>query len=434
MTSLATKPATPPATAPSEPSPSEVALALLVATIVLVPIAAGTVAWSAPGGDADFTRRVTLQLFDLALVVMGLARINALLSEGRRGTAATALAATGRRAISSALALSITVLGTAGVIAFAAHPSPRGAELAARIGVGALAAQAVIAAPTQWLVRVQATVAFVASADALLAIAQSAHGAPLGLRWLEFDGPLYPFGSSHAGRGGLTHPYHLAVLLEVGIVAALLALRHAPRRLPWLIALAVCSAGLGVTYSRAAAIGVAAAVVALLWPRRNRRDDPWARVYVVAACVMLAGVAATGLTMGNGWYGRASSSTSLQSADSGRLDRAREGLDLIGDNPIVGVGPGRYTIVRAENGDAAPLPPHNVVLHAAAEAGVLAGAAVAAIGMLLASRYLRAPREVAAAFVLVVPYFAFDAYPYVFPVGLFLTALWFGLLERARRG
>ena len=278
----------------------------------------------------------------------------------------------------------------------------------------------------------QAAVALVASADALLAIAQSARGAILGVRWLEFDGPLYPFGSSFAGRGGLTHPYHLAVLLEVGIVAAILALRHSQRRLPWLLGLGACSAGLGVTYSRAAAIGVAAAVVALLWPRRARRDDPTRRVYIVAACVMLAGVAATGLTMGNGWYGRASTSTNLQSADSGRLDRAREGLDLVGDHPIVGVGPGRYTIALAANGDATPLPPHNIVLHVAAEAGALAGAAVAAIGLLLARRYLRASREVAAAFLLLLPYFVFDAYPYVFPVGLFLTALWFGLLERAR--
>lgn len=414
----------------SEPSPSEVALALLVATVVLVPIAAGTVAWSAPGGDADFTRRVTLQAFDLALVLAGLARIAALVSQ-RSDT--TGLANFARRGAGSALALSITVLGTAGVIAFAVHPSPRGAELAARIGVGALIAQALVVAPSQWLVRVQGAIALVASADALLAIAQSARGAALGVRWLEFDGPLYPFGSSHAGRGGLTHPYHLAVLLEVGIVASLLALRHSRTRLPWMLALVTCSAGLGVTYSRAAAIGIAAAVIALLWPRRDQRTDPSTRIYMVAACVMLAGVAATGLTMGDGWYSRASTSTSLQSADSGRLDRAREGLELIGDHPIAGVGPGRYTIALAENGDSAPLPPHNVVLHAAAEAGVVAGAAVTAIGLLLARRYLRSPRETTAAFVLIVPYFVFDAYPYVFPVGIFLSALWLGLLERARR-
>ena len=133
----------------SDPSPSEVALALLVATIVLVPIAAGTVAWAAPGGDADFTRRVTFQLFDLVLVLTGFARIAALL--GQRSGTVGGLAAFGRRAVASALALSITVLGTAGVIAFAVHPSPRGAELAARVGVGALVAQALIVAPSLWL-------------------------------------------------------------------------------------------------------------------------------------------------------------------------------------------------------------------------------------------------------------------------------------------
>ena len=434
-----TEAATPATTAPDPiafsapgPSPSEVALALLVATIVLVPIAVGTVVWSAPGGDADFNRRVTFQVFDLALVLTGCVRIAALLPRVT-GTPLRNLATAGRRAIASALSLSITVFAVLGVIALAVHPSPRGAELAARIGLGALVAQALIVAPAEWLTRVQAAIAITASADAVLAIAQSAHGAPLGLRWLEFEGGLYPFGTSYAGRGGLTHPYHLAVLLEIGIVAALLALRHSRRRLPWFVAIATCGAGLGVTYSRAAAIGVAAAIIALLLPRRDRRGDPPRRVYLVAVCALLAGAAATGLTMGNGWYSRASSSTALSSADSGRLDRAREAVDLIRDHPVTGVGPGQYAIALAALGHDAPLPSHNIVLHAAAEAGVLAGAVVALIALLLARRYLWASREAAAAFVLLLPYFAFDAFPYIFPVGLFLSALWFGLLEREAR-
>ena len=410
-----------------EPSPSDLALALLVATIVLVSIAVGTVVWSAPGGDDDFNRRVTFQLFDLALALAGCSRIAALVAQ--IGNPFRALAATGRRSVTSALSMAITVLG---VIALAVHPSPRGAELAARIGLGALAAHALIVAPTRWLVRVQAAIVITASAQALLAILQSAHGGPLDLRWFEFDGPLYPFGSSHAGRGGLTHPYHLAVVLEIGIAAALLALRRTSRRLPWLVAIAACSAGLGVTYSRAAAIGIAAACIVLVLPRRGAEDRPSKRVYLFAAGAMLIGVAATGFTMGDGWYARTSTSTSISAADSGRLDRAREAIDLIEDKPIAGVGPGRYAIELAERGDGAPLPAHNIVLHVAAEAGVLAGAAIALIALLLAARYFSAARETAAAFVLLVPYFIFDAYPYVFPVGLFITALWIGLLERAR--
>ena len=91
-------------------SPSEVALALLVATIVLVPIAAGTVVWSAPGGDGDFNRRVTFQIFDLALVMTGCLRIAALLPRVL-GDPARAVANAGRGAVRSALSLSITVLG-----------------------------------------------------------------------------------------------------------------------------------------------------------------------------------------------------------------------------------------------------------------------------------------------------------------------------------
>ena len=230
----------------------------------------------------------------------------------------------------------------------------------------------------------------------------------------------------------MTHPYHLAVLLEVGIVAAILALRHSRRRLPWFVAIATCSAGLGVTYSRAAAIGVAAAVVALLLPRRARRDDP-RRVYLVAACVMLAGVAATGLTMGNGWYARASTSTSLSSADSGRLDRAREAVDLIGDHPIIGRRARAilHRARRARSRRAVAAAQHRVARRG--RGGSARGRRRRVSSLLLARRYLWASRETAAAFVLLLPYFAFDAYPYIFPVGLFLTALWFGLLEREAR-
>src|SRR4029079_6613536 len=96
----------------------DLALALLVAAIVLVPIAVGTVAWSAPGGGDDFNRRITLQLFDLGLVLVGCARIAVLLP---RVTWRDAVGAVRRRAVASALSLAITVLGVTGVVAFAVH-------------------------------------------------------------------------------------------------------------------------------------------------------------------------------------------------------------------------------------------------------------------------------------------------------------------------
>ena len=417
-----------------ERTPSDPSFVLLAVAIALVPVAVATTVWASAGGDGDFNRRVTLQAFDVALVMAGLARISALVAApGRQRRTKDARIAALRRGSRDPLSCSLGVLAALGVVALAVHPSPRGVELAARLVLGGFAVHAFVAAPALWRSRLQAMVAVTASLQAILAIAQSANGAPLGLTWLEFDGSLYQFGTSTAGNGGLLHPYHLALLLEVGIAAAICALRHARRRLPWLVAIATCSAGLGVTYSRAAAIGVAAAVIALLWPRRDRRHDVVRRGYAFAAAAMLVGAAATGVVMGNGWYTRTSGSANVASVDSGRVERAREAIELIRSEPLVGVGPGQYSIARAARGDEGPLPPHNFVLHIAAEGGLLAGLAASAVGILLARRYLVAARETAASFVLVVPYFLLDGNPYVCPVGLLLSALWFGLLERATR-
>jgi hypothetical protein len=410
-------------------APPDTATALLVLAVVAVPITWGTVLWSAPGGDHDFNRRLTVQLFDFALLAAACPTIARWAAAP--GAAFGQLAGRARRG--DPLTVGGAALAVLGLVALAAHPSPRGGELAVRLVLGAVTVHGILTASPSWFAAVRVATAAMASLQGVLAIVQSANGAPLGLRWLEFEGPLYPFGSSFAGRGGLTHPYHLAFVVEVGIVAVLVSLRRTARPFPWLVALATCSGGLGVTYSRAAAIGLAGAVLALLWPARTD-DAPSGlrRLRLHAALALVAGAAATGLLLGNGWSTRTSSSTDVAAADSGRAERAREALDLIGDAPVTGVGPGQYTIALAERGDPAPLPAHNFTLHVAAEAGVVAGVAVTIVGLLLARRYLVSTREAAAGFVLVVPYFVFDAYPYVFPVGLFLTAVWLGLLERAR--
>jgi hypothetical protein len=51
------------------PDRIEITTALLIVAIALVPVTWGTVLWAAPRGDADFNRRVTVQLFDFALAL-----------------------------------------------------------------------------------------------------------------------------------------------------------------------------------------------------------------------------------------------------------------------------------------------------------------------------------------------------------------------------
>ena len=91
----------------------------------------------------------------------------------------------------------------------------------------------------------------VGSAQALLAIVQSLTGKALAVRPFAFDGELYQFGSSWAGRGGFGHPYHLSCLLALAIGAAVLGVHGARRPLPWCLALGLCATGMAVTFSRA---------------------------------------------------------------------------------------------------------------------------------------------------------------------------------------
>ena len=244
--------------------------------------------WSVTGGDGDFNRRVTSQLFDLALV-LGVAR-----TRWWRATApAPPLAATlGRRGRPRARLVDHGGHPRRlGVLALAVHPSPRGAELAARIGSGRARGAGVVDAPSRWLVRLRARQSpIVASAQAVLAIAQSAHGAPFGCAMAGVRRPAVSVrivvrrprrpDASVSPRRSARGRHRRGTLLVA---------RCAAKPMPWLVALGAVSAGLGVTYSRAAAIGVAGAVVALVWPRRRRNGEPAAPPMVLAASVHARG-------------------------------------------------------------------------------------------------------------------------------------------------
>ncbi|MEZ5182890.1 MAG: O-antigen ligase family protein [Acidimicrobiales bacterium] len=265
-------------------------------------------------------------------------------------------------------------------------------------------------------------------AQAALGMVQAARGAAFGIEYLDFAGPLYPFGTSHAGRGGLTHPYHLAVVLVVAQGAALLGLRqaHAERRspLPWLGALAVLSAGIGVTYTRAGAIGQVALVVCLLLGRADRR------ALAPAALAVVLGLGIGGAAFGDGWIARGTTTVGADentSADSTRGERWREARELVEANPLLGVGPGRYVEALAETERIEYLPAHDLVAQEAAELGILGGVAAFALLGLLGLRVLRGGAWTGAVVLPLVPFLLLDAYPYVFATGLAASAIWLGL-------
>lgn len=413
-----------PAPAPSEepagstlPDPADeearVAAMLVALLAALIPLATAYGVWSTATGADDWTRRITVAPFDLALVLITgwtLLRPRLLLDLFR----------------STAIRLVAAALAAVGAISFATHASPLGVALALRL----LAGLCVIAALSRAFEHpasrrlVLGAIAGVGVAQAVLAMVQSARGASFGIEYLDFAGPLYPFGTSSAGRGGLTHPYHLAVVLVVAQGAALLGLRHAApalrSRLGWLVALSVLGAGIAVTYTRAGALGQLALVVALALGRADRR------VLLAAALAVLVGLGVGGLAFGDGWMARGEASTG-DGAGSSRSQRLEEARALLEDSPATGVGPGRYVDALAQTGRDELLPAHNLVAHEAAELGIVGGVLVVALLGLLGLRVLRGGAWTAAVVLPLLPFLLLDAYPYVFATGLATAAIWLGL-------
>jgi hypothetical protein len=398
-----------------EPRTAATLIALLIATI---PLATGAVVWAAPGGDADWTRRVSLAPFDLVLIVI----VGWVLLRPR--LLADLFRSPSVRWASAALAV-------VGAVAFAAHPGWLGVAAAIRLlaGLAVIATVARAAAHPAARRLLLGAIAAVGAAQAVLALVQAARGRAFGIEYLDFAGPLYPFGTSRAGRGGLTHPYHLAVFLAVAQGAALLGLRHAGRarraQLPWLAALVLAGAGIGVTYTRAGAIGQVLLVAALLAGRADRR------VLAVGALAIVAGLGIGGLGFGSGWMARGADTTesSGATADSNRSVRLREARELIESEPLVGVGPGRYVEALAETERDELLPAHNVIAHEAAELGIVGGVMIALLLALLGLRALRGGAWTAAIVAPVLPFLLLDAYPYVFATGLAVSAIWLGLVR-----
>lgn len=395
----------------AQPGEPAARLALAVATTtLLVPIVLVRVPWAEPGGSGDFNRRVTLQPFDLALLV----------------TAVLAVPVVARRWPRTWSWRAAPVVALAGwyVLAALAHPNWRGVELLVRLGVLALVALAAPAFDREQRNGILAVAVIVAAFEAALGLAQALRGEVLGLGPLEFDGPLFPFGDDLAGRGGLTHPYHLAVLLVIGLGAALA--HDDERQRPLLVAAsAVIGIGLACTFSRAGVLSLLLAVAATAASLRRRTLR---RAAALPLGLALAGFAVGVLVFSSGWVERADrTSGGAGAVDSGRRQFIRDAGELVAEHPLLGVGPGRYVTALDE---AFPdlevgrrLPPHDVVAHVAAEAGVPAAALLLVAGAQLVAWAWRRRGADLLLLALLIPYFLLDAYPYSFPAGLALLAV-----------
>lgn len=391
------------------------ALILAVSSITLIVIARGLVLWSAPGANGDINQWVTTSPFDWPLALLIVLQTASILEDRFLGRPSG-------MTITPVRILALTLAWLA--LCAAISPSWRALDLGFHIaGAWALVRTARRAGRTGQSMFLW-TLIGLGTLQAGLGIAQARTGEALGLGVLEFGGALYTFGGSTAGRGSLTHPYHLTALLIVCAAAAgVLSQRlHGRTRLAPVGALAMIAVAIPLTFSRAVVLAIVPMVA--LWLIRRRT---W-----VLAAVMTGGLFVGGLLGTNGIAAKTSRTVDVEQVDSGRRQRAEEALNLVEEEPLFGVGPGRYVVALRHVDHEALLPPHNVVLHASAEAGVLGGvlilATLAAFGVWVLRR--RSPMLLAVAISLL-PFHLLDSYPHVFPVGLLISGMWLAVLAVA---
>ena len=381
--------------------------------------------------DPVFSYAVNLYLFDLPLAVLVIPTIPLLAARLRAR----------RLAVGAAL---WTALGALVLLSFAWHPSLEGAQTLWRV-LGALAIAVTFAelGPAERRVVVGALAAG-ALAQSAWAAAQVLNEGPLGAWWLfESQKPLARSGDALIPKGTMQTPYLLAAL---AMLSSLLLVRQGvtpqgvtrqgvhggvgARAIAWCAAIAALVVPVGITYSRAALAGLAAAAVALV-PRA--RTDPLRRAAILALAI---GVAVPAALTASGWLTRGEQLGEVR-PDSGRGILLLQGLRVFATEPLTGVGPGRYMAgVRALADDPAVrvglLPTHSVPLLVAAESGVLAGAAVLVLLGALLVRAARDRDDVAiATCAVLLPFWLLDALPYSLPQGVILSGLWLGALDAA---
>lgn len=331
------------------------------------------------------------------------------------------------RALDPVIAIGVALVGLL-IVALLVHPSLLGLQTVARFA-GAITLAAFVAAPGVPDARtlIAAAAGSVVFLQAALALAQLARGEPLGLSQLgEMADPLLPFGAALAPRGTMWHAYYLAgiALLAASMLAGM-GLRST-RPVPWLLAAGLAMAPVGFTYSRMAALGLALACAALL-PEAIRGSGR-SRAAIVAL-VLGAGIPA--MLLSDGWLARAEHTNPTEL--SHRTQFAAQGIELLGKDPIFGIGPGRSAeelreLQRVREPAWPPdrvFPVHNVPLLIAVEAGIPAGLVATALGMVAGLRALRsaAARVAFAAFL---PLLMLDNFAYLIPQGSIMLGLWLG--------
>ncbi|HUG55751.1 MAG TPA: O-antigen ligase family protein [Candidatus Limnocylindrales bacterium] len=308
--------------------------------------------------------------------------------------------------------------------AFLVNPSPQGAQTLFRVIAGLSVALTLHALRLDRERRfVLVALAMTAIVQMLLAVAQLARGDAL----VAYEHPpLFEVGPYIRPGGTLANGFVLAGLALVASSALAGRALSSRRTLAWTAAAALAVVPVGITFSRAAALGIALGAAVLVPGALRSR----AQALVLASLVLAAGVPA--LLVADGWIVRGTEHSTAASADA-RYVLAVQTIPLIRREPLLGVGPGRTMASLRDLERDVPgsilseqylEPPHNLPLVIALEAGIPAGLVSVALIGLAALRALRRGAAAQLAFTGLLPFVALDHYLWTTPTGLMLLALW----------
>ncbi len=389
--------------------------------IALIPIERDLTIWAVPeGAVGNYHLRVGISAFHLplaALVILSLLHVAR--SPARpRGSAAPIVA------------LALVWL----VVCFAVSPTWRGVDALFHLVAAWAIWDTVRQGGQPSRRRLLIALCTLGAAEAALALAQRIVGGNLGVDLLEAPGAFYTYGPVVAVRGTLVHQYHFVTLVMICTAAVFVLLeRGVSPNVRRLLTAEVLLLGLVVpmTFSRAVVLAVGPMLVVLVLRYRERLG--------AATLSWITGLALGAIASIDGVTGRATASVSSDqgSFDSGRTERLREALDIIGDHPFTGTGPGNYVIELQKDlglvGDPSVkvLPSHNVIFHYAAEAGVLGGLLTLGLLAALAFWAVRGGALRVLVVLAVPPFLLLDLFPYTWQLGVVLTGLWLALAQIA---
>lgn len=331
-----------------------------------------------------------------------------------------------------ACALAAFAVGLALVPALLVHPSDRGVAALLRWGGAVALALALGSARREGRRLVIGALAVVTLTHVVVAVAERVAGGPAGLGALG-EPEAYEIGGRYASTGLTVHPYLLAAWCAVaGTLLLALVQRRASAGAVARVAGAAAFCGIGLSMSRAGLAAAGLGLGGLATSALRSRDRAWAANLVAAGAALGLGV----LANVSGWLLRAEQQTdSVDALSSGRGALVRQAWELLRDDPVAGVGPGRYVLALVERPELvalsqqSPRPVHLTPLLLVVEGGLLVVPAL----ILLAAAIGRACRRGGAAAVAValsmLPFLALDHLAWSYPQGIVLTGLWLGALD-----